>query len=137
MESIAFHDALILGKDSIVFVQTSVDASARHRRGEEPACATATPAGTCAPPGRIRAWSGPEPRVKPWQPQIEPPAHFDGSRFYRQLRAEGHEFGPAFQGVETIWREHGQVLGLVRRRRQVDSAAAICCIPRCSTVASR
>ncbi len=63
--------------------------------------------------GRLRAWSGAEPKLKPWTPEIEPPAHFERTRFYRELRAEGHEFGPAFQGVETIWRERGQVLGRI------------------------
>ena len=63
--------------------------------------------------GRLRAWSGAEPKLKPWTPEIEPPAHFERTRFYRELRQEGHEFGPAFQGVETIWREHGQVLGRI------------------------
>ena len=63
--------------------------------------------------GRLRAWSGAEPKLKPWTPEIEPPAHFERTRFYRELRQEGHEFGPAFQGVETIWRERGQVLGRI------------------------
>ena len=112
LEEIAFHDALILSDESIAFVQTSVDTGrgivevkSRTRNEEEDWILRAS--------GRLRAWSGAEPKLKPWTPEIEPPAHFERTRFYRELRQEGHEFGPAFQGVETIWREHGQVLGRI------------------------
>lgn len=112
LEEIAFHDALVLSEESIAFVQTSVDTSrgivevkSRTRNEDEDWILRAS--------GRLRAWSGAEPKLKPWTPEIEPPAHFERTRFYRELRQEGHEFGPAFQGVETIWREHGQVLGRI------------------------
>jgi amino acid adenylation domain-containing protein len=112
LEEIAFHDALILSEDAIQFVQTSVDTGrgiveikSRMRNEDGDWVLRAS--------GRLRAWSGAEPKLKPWTPEIEPPAHFERTRFYRELRAEGHEFGPAFQGVETIWRERGQVLGRI------------------------
>lgn len=110
LEEIAFHDALILSEEAIQLVQTSVDTGrgfveikSRVRNEEDEWILRAS--------GRLRAWSGAEPKLKPWIPEIEPPAHFERTRFYRQLRQDGHEFGPAFQGVETIWRERGQVLG--------------------------
>ena len=72
---------------------------------------------------RIRNWSGRNPKLKPWQPKVEPPVHFERDRFYRQLRQEGHDFGPAFQGVNTVWRERGQVLGFVRLPDEAKSPA--------------
>jgi acyl transferase domain-containing protein/aryl carrier-like protein len=37
----------------------------------------------------------------------------DGSaaRFYRELHTYGNEYGPAFQGLERVWREEGAALG--------------------------
>ncbi|MGH6771548.1 MAG: amino acid adenylation domain-containing protein [Xanthobacteraceae bacterium] len=112
IESIAFHDALILTPNVFVVVETSVDpergkvAVLSRTRGEDGDW-------TCRATARIRAWSGREPVLKAWHPKLEPPAHFEQPRFYRQLRQEGHEFGPAFQGVRLLWREHAQSLGLV------------------------
>ena len=113
LESIAFHDAMVLAPDVIVFLQTSIDpqrgiVEVRSRQRNEDT------GWDLRASGRIRPWSGAQPKLKPWQPVIEPPAHFDRSRFYRQLRSEGHEFKAAFQGVETIWREREKVLAQVK-----------------------
>ncbi len=104
IEDISFHDALVLAPQSSALLQTSVDMGRgvvevtsrfRGRDGGWDRRASA----------RIRTWSGPEPKLKPWLPKIEPPVHFERARFYQQLRFEGHDFGPAFQGVDTIWRD--------------------------------
>jgi amino acid adenylation domain-containing protein len=113
LEDIIFHDALVLAPHSIVLLQTSVDPvrgaiEVRSRfRGRDGGWDLRASA-------RVRAWSGPDPELKPWQPMLAPPVHFESARFYQQLRSEGHEFGPAFQGVDTIWRENGQVLGMIK-----------------------
>jgi amino acid adenylation domain-containing protein len=113
LESVAFHDALVLAPDAIVFLQTSIDPQrgiveikSRQRNEDSGWDLRAS--------GRIRHWSGAPPQLKHWQPVIEPPVHFDRGRFYRQLRLEGHEFKAAFQGVETIWREREKVLAQVK-----------------------
>lgn len=112
LETITFHDALVLSEQTIAFVQTSLD-EARGIVEIKSRTRNEDVEWTLRASGRIRSWSGAEPRMKRWEPTIEPPAHFERARFYRELRAEGHEFGPAFQGVETIWRERGQVLGQI------------------------
>ena len=113
IESVAFHDALVLARDVVVFLQTSIDPQrgtveirSRERNKDGGWDLRAV--------GRIRTWSGAEPQLKRWQPTIEPPVHFDRARFYRQLRLEGHEFKAAFQGVDTIWREREKVLARVK-----------------------
>jgi len=62
---------------------------------------------------KLRNWRGPQPELDEWQPKIEPPAHIGKERFYRALRTDGHDFGPAFRGVQSVWHEQGEVLGLV------------------------
>jgi acyl transferase domain-containing protein len=62
---------------------------------------------------RLRNWRGPQPGLDGWQPKIEPPAHIGKERFYRALRTDGHDFGPAFRGIQSVWHEQGEVLGLV------------------------
>src|SRR5262249_51900814 len=109
LERVEFHDALVLSDDDIVIVQTSVD-EARHIVEIKSRIRNHDGEWTLRASGRLQSWSGAEPRPARWTPQIEPPPHFDGIRFYRELRSEGHEFGPAFQGVNTIWRERGEVL---------------------------
>ena len=65
LEEIAFHDALILSDDAIQFVQTSVDSGrgiveikSRMRNEDGDWVLRAS--------GRLRAWSGAEPKLKPW-----------------------------------------------------------------------
>jgi amino acid adenylation domain-containing protein len=113
LESIAFHDALVLPTSGVVIVETSLSAEtgrieiqSRLRGQEEDWTRRAS--------GRVRTWSGFEPGLKPWRPKIEPPAYFEQARFYLQLKSEGHGFGPAFQSVRGLWREYAQAFGLVR-----------------------
>ena len=122
IEAISFHDALVLPGNDVVVIETSVDpgqgrveilSRARNADGNWTRRASA----------RVRAWSGHEPHLEAWRPQIEPPAHFEQARFYRELKNEGHDFGPAFQGVRALWREHGQALGLVRLPPEAGSQA--------------
>src|SRR5205807_10178692 len=72
--------------------------------------------------GRVRAWSGSRRPLKTWRPKIDPPAHAERARIYRTLRQEGHDFGPAFRGVQTLWREHGEALGLVTLPEEAGGA---------------
>lgn len=123
LESIAFHDALFLPTGgNIVVIETSVDpkqgkveilSRLRNEDGDWTLRASA----------QIRMWSGRKPKLKSWQPTIEPPASFEQARFYYQLKKEGHDFGPAFQGVRTLWREHAQALGLVKLPAEAGSDA--------------
>ncbi len=41
----------------------------------------------------------------------------DSERFYKELRANGNQYGPEFQGVSSIWRAGNQVLGKLSWRR--------------------
>ncbi len=122
LDDIRFHDALVLVPNNIVLVQTSVDpqrgvievlSRIRGRDDEWMLRASA----------RARTWTGPDPKLKLWQPELAPPAHLDGLRFYRKLRHEGHDFGPAFRGVNALWREQRDVLGLIRLPREAGSPA--------------
>ena len=63
--------------------------------------------------GRVRSWQVPEFPIDLWTPKIEPPPQVGRARFYRDLAKEGHTFGPAFQGVETIWYAEGCALGKI------------------------
>src|SRR5262249_9032445 len=51
--------------------------------------------------------------IEEWKPKIEPPMQVGRARFYRDLSQEGHTFGPAFQGVDSIWYAEGCSLGKV------------------------
>ena len=111
LESIVFHDARVLPEEDLVQVETSITVErgaieiASRGKGEA--------AWTTRASGRVRSWNGPDHRVAPWQPVTEPPGHVEHSRFYRTLQQEGHEFGPCFRGVRTLWRERGDALGLI------------------------
>ena len=111
LEGIVFHDALALPDDGLVQVETSLAAErdtieiASRSKGEATWTARAS--------GRVRAWNGSDHRVARWQPATEPPSHVEHARFYQVLRQEGHDFGPSFRGVRTLWRERGEALGLI------------------------
>ena len=111
IELVSFHDALVLPSNGVVVIETSVDP--RQGRVEILSRARNADGGwTRRASAQIRAWSGHEPHLEAWRPKIEPPASFEQARFYRELKNEGHDFGPAFQGVRALWREHAQSLGL-------------------------
>ncbi|HYT76508.1 MAG TPA: type I polyketide synthase, partial [Vicinamibacterales bacterium] len=111
IESIVFHDALVLPDEDVVQVETSI---APERGAIEIASrAKGDAAWTTRASGRARAWNGRDHRVARWQPATEPPAHVEHSRFYQKLQQEGHDFGPSFRGVRTLWRERGEALGLI------------------------
>ena len=112
IEALSFHDALVLTSDTIVLLETSLELErgtiviASQPRGGDGAWTRRASA-------RIRNWHGHEARLAPWRPKIEPPAHVERARFYRRLKQDGHDFGPAFRGVQTLWHERGEALGLV------------------------
>jgi amino acid adenylation domain-containing protein len=112
IESMAFHDALVLAPQAVAIIETSIDpeqgtikVASRIRGGSDTWNLQAS--------GRVRPWPAKAPALNRWEPKIAPPAHLKRARFYRQLAREGHEFGPAFQGVETLWHERGHALAMV------------------------
>ena len=115
LESIVFHDALVFPEEGLVQVETSIAAErdtieiASRSKGD----ATGDATWTARASGRVRSWNGRDHRVARWQPATEPPSHVDHARFYQVLRQEGHDFGPSFRGVRTLWRERGEALGLI------------------------
>jgi amino acid adenylation domain-containing protein len=113
IDSINFHDALIFAEETITVLETIVD-PARHiveirsrNRGDDASWILRASA-------RLRAWTGDEPKLETWRPKIEPPSSFDNTRFYRQLKREGHDYGPAFRGVMRVWHEGGEALGQIK-----------------------
>jgi amino acid adenylation domain-containing protein len=111
LEAVTFHAALILGTETSVFLETSFEEargaiSIRSReRGQQDWTLRAT--------GCVRAWSIPELPLSQWSPKVEPPPQVGRTRFYRDLAQQGHAFGPAFQGVETLWFADGCSLGKI------------------------
>ncbi len=112
IEAIAFHEALFLNAETPTLLETSVDevrgivrVLSRHRGADTTWILRAT--------GRIRRWQAPDPPIERWTPKIEPPIQVGHARFYRDLADEGHTFGPAFQGVDSIWYAEGCSLGKV------------------------
>lgn len=110
IEQLAFHEALSLGDEGIL-VETavnwptgSVEIRSRARGGAE---------WTLRASGVIRSWQIPDPVLDPWLPDPQPPLYVGRTRFYRELAREGHDFGPAFQGVDTVWGERNEALGRV------------------------
>jgi FkbH-like protein/FkbM family methyltransferase len=53
----------------------------------------------------------------------------DSDRFYRKLRENGNQFGPAFQNVSSIWRAGNQSLGRLSLERQHREAKPHCLHP--------
>lgn len=46
--------------------------------------------------------------------QARCPEQLDGEDFYRQMSEKGNQWGPNFQGLETLWRGNGEALSRVR-----------------------
>jgi amino acid adenylation domain-containing protein len=112
LEAICFHEALFLSPETPTLLETSVDESrglirvhSRQRGGETSWKLRAS--------GRIGSWTPPEPVIAKWTPEVQPPKEVGHARFYRDLSQEGHTFGPAFQGVDSVWYAEGYALGKV------------------------
>ncbi|HKH27236.1 MAG TPA: acyltransferase domain-containing protein, partial [Sphingomicrobium sp.] len=122
LEAVTFHEALFLGAETSAFLETSLDetrgtVTIRSReRGIADWVMRAT--------GRVRSWQFPELPISPWSPKIQPPPQVGRARFYRDLAREGHTFGPAFQGVETLWYADGCSLGKITFAPSVIDTAA-------------
>jgi amino acid adenylation domain-containing protein len=111
LEGIVFHDALLLPDEGRVQVETSF---ATERGAIEIASRSVGDAAwTVRASGRVRSWNGGDHGVARWQPATEPPTHVEHARFYQMLQQEGHDFGPSFRGVRTLWRERGEALGAI------------------------
>jgi amino acid adenylation domain-containing protein len=112
IETLSFHEALLLNPEVPTVLETSVDrvrgivkVLSRHRGADTTWVLRAS--------GRIRRWPAPAPAIEPWMPAIEPPIRVGQARFYRDLAEEGHIYGPAFQGVESIWYAEGCAFGKI------------------------
>src|SRR5436190_16306233 len=121
LENINFRSVLILSSATAV-VETSlepergrIEVVSRLRGAESNWNVQAS--------ARVRAWSGKQPCLNPWHPKIEPPRRIDRLRFYRTLAQVGHEYGPAFQGLQTIWGEDRHVVGIISLPPAAGSAA--------------
>src|SRR5437660_11744488 len=91
IESVVFHDALVLSDEDVVQVETSI---APDRGAIEIASrAKGEAAWTARASGRVRAWNGRGHRVAHWQPATEPPSHGEHSRLHHRLQQEGHDLG--------------------------------------------
>ena len=112
VEAISFHEALFLTAETPTLIETSLD----QARGMVRVRSRQRGAGTdwiLRATGRVRSWQVPEFAIEPWTLKIEPPPQVGRTRFYRDLAKEGHTFGPAFQGVDTIWCAEGCALGKI------------------------
>ena len=112
VEAISFHEALFLSAETSTLIETSLD----QARGIVRVRSRQRGAGidwVLRATGRVRRWQVPEFPIDLWTPKIEPPPQVGRARFYRDLAKEGHTFGPAFQGVETIWYAEGCALGKI------------------------
>jgi amino acid adenylation domain-containing protein len=123
LESVTFHEALFLGAEISILLETSLDEArgvvsirSRERGDGTDWLVRAT--------GRVRSWTIPEIPVPQWSPKVEPPPQVGRARFYRDLAREGHTFGPAFQGVETLWYADGCALGKIAFPPSVIDATA-------------
>ncbi len=122
-EEITFHEALLLGEEESALVQTVVDAerssvriaSRMRDRGTE---------WTLRATARIRARHMRAPTIESWRDVEIPPERIGGARFYRHLAQEGHQFGPAFRGVETLWRAERRALGRIDMPAALPNGAA-------------
>ena len=48
--------------------------------------------------------------------------------FYRELAVRGLQFGPAFQGIRSLWRGDGQALGRICLPPELVPASGSCCL---------
>jgi amino acid adenylation domain-containing protein len=111
IEGVVFHEALVLPAEDLVQLETSI---APERGAIEIASRSkGDSTWTVRASGRVRTWDGRDHDLARWQPATEPPSHVEHSRFYQTLQQEGHDFGPSFRGVRTLWRERGEALGLI------------------------
>jgi amino acid adenylation domain-containing protein len=121
IEAISFHEALFLSAETPTLIETSLD----QVRGIVRIHSRERGAGTnwvLRATGRVQRWHVPEFPIKPWTPKIEPPTQVGHARFYRDLAEEGHAYGSAFQGVDSIWYAEGCALGKIELPTSITDA---------------
>ncbi|UQA57020.1 type I polyketide synthase [Polyangium aurulentum] len=122
LEQVAFERALFLPEQGRVTVQLALAADTPeagsfrilgHEPGAEGAGASAW---TLHARGVVRASPSAEPegtRLALAEIQARCGEASAGAAHYEAMKARGLEYGPAFQGVERIWRRDGEALGQI------------------------
>jgi acyl transferase domain-containing protein/acyl carrier protein len=118
IESITFDEALILEPQNSVIIETSADgrgfirilSCTREEKGTWTQRAS----------GLVRRWLGTIPSRPQWLSANEPAVCVEGTIFYEHLTREGHQYGPAFQGIRRLSRENNNVLGEIELPKLVD-----------------
>ncbi len=111
-EDVAFHEALFLAEGRSVLLQT-VHEPARGTVAIFSRLRDVETDWTLRASARIRACNASPPAADAWSEAAVPPERVGGRRFYEQLRREGHDFGPAFRGVDLLWHSEKEVLGSI------------------------
>ena len=123
LERVGFHEALILPELGDVALRLSLE-----RTGEDSAEFQVLSQGAGEMPGqgawtvhasgsiRVERSAADAPLAEPFRPDaVQEGCSEEGeaSAYYQKLRERGFEYGPAFQGIEHLWRRNGRVLGRV------------------------
>ncbi|HWO22760.1 MAG TPA: amino acid adenylation domain-containing protein [Kofleriaceae bacterium] len=128
ISEITFEKALFLPAGTTRTIQVAVapSASGGHvfQLSSRPADATAQPAWTRHASGRIAA----APAAEPARPRPVDLAAIQGrltrlaaTTHYASLEQLGLRYGPAFRGLQELWRTDGEVLGLVHRPAELET----------------
>ena len=72
---------------------------------------------------QIRARPMQPPSADGWAALTLAPERVGADRLYRDLASEGHQFGPAFRGIELLWRADGMALGRIATPAALAGAA--------------
>jgi amino acid adenylation domain-containing protein len=128
ISEIAFEKALFLPAGTARTIQVAVAPSAAgghvFQLSSRPAGAAAQPAWTRHASGRISAVPAAEPpRPRPAdlaaiQARL---TRLPAVTHYASLEQIGLRYGPAFRGLQELWRTDGEVLGLVRRPAELEA----------------
>jgi acyl transferase domain-containing protein/acyl carrier protein/NAD(P)-dependent dehydrogenase (short-subunit alcohol dehydrogenase family) len=116
VEGLTLHRALPLERGPVV-VQTTLsaaDGDVRTLRVHSRSASTVDGSWTLHASGRLR----PAPRERPAAPDLAGAAvrcleQLPAPLFYQLLAAQGLGYGPAFRGVQEVWRGDGEALGIV------------------------
>ncbi|HEU5072702.1 MAG TPA: SDR family NAD(P)-dependent oxidoreductase, partial [Polyangiaceae bacterium] len=73
-------------------------------------------------------WGTAETRGVPPEPDAAS-TQMPGSDYYSALGAQGLHYGPAFQGIQTLWHRPGEAVGKLRVREGVNAASGYCLHP--------
>ena len=122
LEDLEFHRALLLGEGRDVCLQWSYD----EKSGEYRAFTQA--------PGDGSDWTHHATgRISPTVPRVTEPVdlpaikarcgeHVETERLYDRLREHGLQYGPAFQGVRSLWRGSGEVVARLDLNPSIEIA---------------